>query len=142
MSGRKTFVPEIFEISLKSRDFRFFFRFFYEARHSAVFQPTYRKCMSGDNSILPISDSVPFKKQMQIFNAIFEKKNRSMRPTHYAAIFPISVGGAASHGISFSVFLRECRRKQFLKYSHQLSSYQLFIDWFFFSFAEGTPGGC
>ena len=52
----------------------FFIFFFYEACCFAVFQPTYRKCMLGDNSILPVSESVPFKKQMWIFNVIFEKK--------------------------------------------------------------------
>ena len=36
----------------------------------------------------------------------FFKKNRSMRPTHYATIFPIFVGGTASHGIPFSVLFR------------------------------------
>ena len=69
--------------------FEFFSFFFYEARHSAVFQPMCRECMSGVNSILPVSESVPFKKQCG-FLMRFLKKNRSMRPTHYAAIFLIS----------------------------------------------------
>ena len=42
--------------------FSIFFRFFYEACRSAVFQPTGRKCMSGDKSIFPVSESIPFKK--------------------------------------------------------------------------------
>ena len=102
--------------------FDFFPIFFYEARRSAVFQPTCRKCMSVDNSILPVSESVPFKKQMRIFNAIFEKKkNRSIRPTHYAAIFAIFVVGTASHGTLFLVLLRECRKMIFLKIFFQHS---------------------
>ena len=100
--------------------------------------------MSDDNSVLPVLESVPFKKQMQIFNAIFEKKNHSMRPMHYAAIFQISDfrRGAASLGISFSVLLRECRKKNFLKIRNSCPDINYFtIDCFFFSFSfTGNAG--
>ena len=46
--------------------FDFFGFFFYETRRSAVFQPTCRKCMLGDNSILPVSESVPFENKWDL----------------------------------------------------------------------------
>ena len=96
-----------------------FLFFFFDARRSVVFQPTCWKCMSDDNSILPVSESVPFKKQMRIFNAIFEK-NHSLRPTHYSAIFPISDfcrWRCQSRHFVLRSFAR-MQKKQFLKNSH------------------------
>ena len=112
-----------------SRDFRILFRFFffYEARRFTVFQPTCRKCMSSDSSILPVSESVPFKKQMRIFNANFEK-NRSILPTHYAAIFLIPDFCSWLCGSRHFVLRSFARmqKKEFLKKLHKLSRYQLF----------------
>ena len=78
MPGQRTFPPEIFE---KSRDFQFFFRFFYEARRSAVFQSTCQKCMSVDSSILPLSESILFRKQMKILMQFLKKKSLSTSHT-------------------------------------------------------------
>ena len=78
------FQIDVWSMIIRFRDFwntskiswfsNFFPFFFCEVCRSAVFQSMCRKCMSGDSSILPVSKTVPFKKQMRIFTAIFEKK--------------------------------------------------------------------
>ena len=61
--------------------FKFFFCFPYKLHYSAIFQPTCRKWRSGSSFGLPVSESAQFKKQIWIFNAIFEKKN-SLNTSH------------------------------------------------------------
>ena len=46
--------------------------------------------MSADSSCFQVSESIKLKKQMQIFNVIFEK-NRSMHPTHFLRFSKVAV---------------------------------------------------
>ena len=70
-------MQKILKISKKSRTFRIFC-FPYKAHDSATFQPTCQKWRSGSSSGLPVSESAQFQRQIRIFNAVFEKKNRKV----------------------------------------------------------------
>ena len=48
--------------------------FFYEVSHSAIFQPTCQKCMSGDNSILLVSEPSPLKNKCRFLMRFLKKK--------------------------------------------------------------------
>ena len=123
MSGRLTFVLEIFEISRKSCDFRIFFRFPYEVANSANFWLTCRKCMSGDSSHFPVWESIKFEKQMRIFKAIFEKKKIALHVKRIYRDF------RTWHCELWHFVLRSftwLQKKEFSKNSHLLPRYEIF----------------
>ena len=138
MSGRRTF-----QKFLKSLEncviFEFFtFFFFYKMRRSAVFQPMCWKCMLGDNSILPVLESVPFKKQMRVFNVVSEKK-KSLNASQFLSV---ALRVTAFHSPLF------CANAVFKKFTLvvEISIISLSTDFFFLLlllfFAQALPGGC